>query len=199
MDAKALLERITANGMPMSAGGDLTQHLVAQSLLRPDQAPRAVAEYARFLALKAAGVNARPAPVIEEIWQEHLKDSAAYFDQFCTPVFGRPIHHAIWSQIGGAPLDLVATRAAYRSAFGAEPPDDIWPTPERMRSVRAWQWLAAGGFFVGACGYIFERNDLFWFGALVVLVGVFGGGLRSPMTTHREGGSGGDGGDGGGD
>jgi hypothetical protein len=141
------------------------------------------------MALKGAGHAVMAPPLITEIWLEHLKDSAAYFDRFCTPVFGKPIHYEPGRS--GA-MDLAATLATYEAAFDSAPPDDIWPTSQRMRGVRVWEWIAAGGFFVGAGGYVLERYDLFWLGTAVVLVGLFGVGLRMPLQIHRETGPGGD-------
>jgi hypothetical protein len=185
MDARAWLARIEANGFPMSAGGDLAAHLAAKGLLMPDLAARAVGEYARFLALRAAGVVALPSPLVEEVWQEHLKDSSAYFDRLCTPVFGRPIHHAPGPYVFADNPEYRATLAAYRAAFGAEAPEDIWPTQGRMRLVRAWEWVAAGGGFICACAWIFGRGDLWWLGGPVLLVGLIGLGMRAPVTMNR--------------
>ena len=136
MDAQTVLARITANGFPMSDKGDLAGHLTAHGLLRPDQAPRAVAEYARFLALLAVDPKVQPAPVVDEVWQEHLKDTAAYLEQFCQPVFGRTLHRRPGRQALVTDEAYRATLATYRAAFGAEPPSDIWPTPGRMGSLR---------------------------------------------------------------
>lgn len=185
MDARGHLARIEANGFPMTAGGDLAAQLVRQGLLTQDQAARGVAEYARFLALRATGAAVQPAPLVAEIWQEHLKDSAAYFDRFCMPVFGRPLHHAPTVAAVADSDPWRATLDAYRAAFGTAPPADIWPTPGRMRGLRVWEWIAAAGVFAAACGWILDRDGLFWVGAGVVLAGLIGAGLRQPVTMQR--------------
>jgi uncharacterized protein (TIGR04222 family) len=94
------------------------------------------AEYRRFLVLtQLAGQPVSPAPDVDEAWHLHLTRTAHY-EQFCRAVFGRFLHHEPAGAAAGEVRrhrDMYeATRDAYRDAFGAEPPEAVWPRPGRL-------------------------------------------------------------------
>lgn len=95
-------------------------------------AARVIDEYKKFLYLCAtAGVPMTPSREVDEAWHLHLLYTRSYWERLCKQVLGRPLHHHP-TQGGAAERAKFhawyeRTLAAYRAAFGAEPPADIWP------------------------------------------------------------------------
>ncbi len=93
---------------------------------------RAIREYKRFvyLALTADHI-ACPSEQVDAVWHQHLTYTRSYWKRFCGDVLGRPLHH---EPTRGGPDEhekhhalYEATLVSYRSAFGEEPPADLWP------------------------------------------------------------------------
>lgn len=90
------------------------------------------AEYRKFLALHIAYPDADivPCKIVDQIWHQHILDTAAYRDD-CEAVFGRFLDHFPYFGMRGeddarALHDAYAdTIDRYRDAFG-EPPEDTW-------------------------------------------------------------------------
>lgn len=96
---------------------------------------RVVIEYKRFVYLAmTAGHPVTPSDQVDQAWHLHLTYSRSYWERLCGEVLGRPLHHG--PTRGGAAesarfdAQYEQTLAAYRTAFGAEPPADIWPPAE---------------------------------------------------------------------
>jgi hypothetical protein len=130
----------------------------------PSHAARVIVEYKRFLYLCATErLPMSPSYAVDQAWHLHLTYTRSYWERLCRDVLPAPLHHD--PSLGGrqeqAKFDqwYERTLAAYRQAFGAEPPADIWPPTHlrfdadtRTRHVdtrgcrvlpRPWAWLAA--------------------------------------------------------
>jgi uncharacterized protein (TIGR04222 family) len=99
-------------------------------------ADRAVCEYRRFVFLAmTAGRPMCPSEQVDGVWHLHLTYTRSYWQRFYGEVLGRPLHHD--PTRGGAAecrkhwAMYADTLAAYRQAFGEEPPADLWPPPEQ--------------------------------------------------------------------
>lgn len=93
---------------------------------------RVVAEYKRFVFLCVTGsAPCCPSEDVDAAWHMHLTYSRSYWDRFCGTVLGRPLHHepsrGSYEEARKHRAMYAATLAAYRGAFGTEPPPDIWP------------------------------------------------------------------------
>jgi hypothetical protein len=98
---------------------------------------RVIAEYRKFLYLCAtAGVPMTPSDQVDQAWHLHLTFTRSYWERLCRDVLPAPLHHEPTRGGGHERAKFHAwyerTLAAYRSAFGSEPPADIWP-PARIR------------------------------------------------------------------
>lgn len=97
-----------------------------------DFADRAVREYKRFVYLAmTAGEPVCPSEQVDAVWHQHLTYTRSYWKRFCGEVLGKPLHHDP-TRGGAAEADkhwrmYAVTLAAYRRAFGEEPPADLWP------------------------------------------------------------------------
>jgi len=105
------------------------------------------AEYRRFLVLtQLAGHPVSPSPDVDEAWHQHLTHTAHY-ERLCLEVFGRFLHHEPAGE-GASELERLrgmveSTRTAYRHAFGADPPEAVWPRrghplPSAPAPLRRW-------------------------------------------------------------
>lgn len=160
-------------------------------------AERVVTEYKRFVFLCMTGTApCCPSEDVDAAWHLHLTYSRSYWDRFCGSVLRRPLHHE--PSRGGYEEArkhrgmYAATLAAYRRAFGTEPPTDIWPQvsdrfgPKARRQVvstaahwiipkkatwRALQWtavlamaaLALPGCLSGLNPLALQGADFLWF------------------------------------
>ena len=95
-------------------------------------ARRVVFEYRRFVFLAmTARHQVTPSDQVDQAWHLHLTYSRSYWERMCGELLGRPLHHG--PTRGGAAetarfdRQYEQTLAAYRAAFGEEPPADIWP------------------------------------------------------------------------
>ncbi len=97
---------------------------------------RVIREYKRFVYLAmTAGRPVCPSEQVDAAWHLHLTYTRSYWKRFCGEVLGQPLHHEPTK--GGQ--DEAAkhrtmyegTLAAYREAFGEEPPADIWSPAEQ--------------------------------------------------------------------
>lgn len=89
-------------------------------------------EYRKFLALQLVHPDADivPCEIVDEMWHQHILDTAAYRDD-CDRLFGRFLDHFPYFGLRGeedaqALHDAyVDTLSLYRAGFG-EPPEDTW-------------------------------------------------------------------------
>jgi len=99
-------------------------------------------EYRRFLALHLAypDFDIVPCKIVDEIWHQHILDTAAYRTD-CELIFGRFLDHFPYFGMRGeedaqALTDAYAeTLERYRLAFG-EPPADTWIDAEASKCKR---------------------------------------------------------------
>ncbi len=95
-------------------------------------AERTIREYKRFVFLAmTAGRPVCPSEQVDAVWHLHLTYTRSYWKRFCGDTLGQPLHHEP-TKGGGEEaskhLRMYAdTLAAYRTAFGHEPPADLWP------------------------------------------------------------------------
>lgn len=94
----------------------------------------AILEYKRFIFLCCVlDKGASPSKTVDEVWHLHLTYTRSYWENFCRDTLGQELHH-IPSQ-GGHEEDsrhqqwYEETLAHYKTFFGSDPPDDIWPPP----------------------------------------------------------------------
>ena len=100
------------------------------------------AEYRKFLALHLAYPDADivPCELVDEIWHQHILDTAAYRDD-CEAIFGRFLDHFPYFGMRGdddaqALSDAYAdTIERYRENFG-EPPAETWISAEATSCKR---------------------------------------------------------------
>src|SRR6185436_11931895 len=104
-------------------------------------AHRAIEEYKKFAFLSVvAGHPVSPSDVVDQVWHLHLTYTKNYWKDFCGEVLGKPLHHHPTE--GGAAERAkfhdwyTRTLESYRKHFGAEPPRDIWPEPEKKRAEK---------------------------------------------------------------
>ena len=136
-------------------------------------AGRVVTEYKRFVVLAMEAEHpVTPSEEVDQAWHLHLVYTRSYWQGLCREVLGRDLHHEPTNG-GGAEtakfIDWYArTLESYRKLFGEEPPDDIWPAPERRfaESPKA-RWVDATKFwllpkpkwFLAAARSIFEEKN----------------------------------------
>lgn len=148
-----LVERIEAFELDdPEASFPFTRRLALEQGWTHAYAGRVAREYKRFIALAAtAGHPVSPSEAVDHAWHLHLVYTRSYWHELCRDVLGREIHHQPsrgGSEEGGKFGDwYVRTLESYRTIFGSEPPDDIWPPPGRHRPAigrwvdRAAYWL----------------------------------------------------------
>jgi len=97
---------------------------------------RAIEEYRKFLLLCCISEKgAAPSHTVDIVWHLHLTYTQSYWTDLCKGVLGRELHH--YPSAGGDEEDekhrgwYQETLDLYRTAFGTEPPADIWPAPRR--------------------------------------------------------------------
>jgi hypothetical protein len=95
-------------------------------------AARVVAEYKRFVFLMVeAGHPVTPSDEVDQAWHLHMVYTRSYWDEMCTGLLGRPLHHGPTKggRTEGAKFEdwYARTLASYTRLFGERPPADIWP------------------------------------------------------------------------
>lgn len=98
---------------------------------------QAIHEYKKFMFLLCvSGEPLTPSDEVDQVWHLHLIYSKLYWEDFCTKVLERPIHHNP-TQGGQAEGDkftdwYARTFAVYEQYFVKQPPKNIWP-PAKIR------------------------------------------------------------------
>ena len=127
-----------------------------------------VEEYRRFMyLLGSTDADISPSPIVDQVWELHVADKKAYYDDFCPRVLGRTIHRPDdLPTIEDDPAYLM-TLDAYTQEFGL-PLVQYWPDPDRgtMRLARMLMWSVAVAAF--ALSVIFNTIVFALFGALVL-------------------------------
>ena len=132
-----------------------------------------VEEYRRFMYLVGStGDTLAPSPIVDLVWQLHIQDERAYFEDFCPRIIGRTIHH----NPAAAPVDEAPayerTLEYYTQEFG-RPAVQYWPDPDlsAVSSSTAMMWIVG----VAACSLSFLLGSILFavFGAFVICGGLF--------------------------
>jgi hypothetical protein len=146
-------------------------------------ARRVTDEYRKFLLLAATAPDpVTPSRAVDEAWHLHLTYTRSYWDRLCGELLGRPLHH---DPTRGGPEEPARFRAqydrtlaAYRAAFGSEPPTDVWPrgdtspkpAPRRRRNF--WPiGVAAAALACIGCGAGSEYCLIGFFGFTLLVLG----------------------------
>ncbi|MFM7057214.1 MAG: glycine-rich domain-containing protein [Planctomycetota bacterium] len=86
---------------------------------------------------------------MDQAWHLHLTYTRSYWERFCHPILGRPLHHE--PTAGGAAEGhkfedwYAKTLDSYQRLFNEIPPADIWPAPKkRFARSNDWKWYNAG-------------------------------------------------------
>ena len=132
-----------------------------------------VEEYRRFMYLVGStGDTLAPSPIVDLVWQLHIQDERAYFEDFCPRIIGRTIHH----NPAAAPVDedpaYERTLEYYTQEFG-RPAVQYWPDPDlsAVSFSTAMMWIVG----VAACSLSFLLGSILFavFGAFVICGGLF--------------------------
>lgn len=127
-----------------------------------------VEEYRRFMYLVGStGQTLAPSPIVDVVWQLHIRDEKAYFNDFCRHIIGRTIHHTPELGQDTETPAYERTLEYYAQEFG-RPQAQYWPDPDDdavdmssfiMWSVGITAWALA--FLIGS--FLFAT-----FGAFVI-------------------------------
>ncbi len=134
------------------AGAVLTfsQRLARENDWTIDFSDRVFAEYKRFLFLAITCEHAvTPSDEVDQAWHLHLTYSRHYWEILCGAILKHPLHHGPTE--GGHQEDkryfsqYSRTLEGYITAFGRNPPKDIWPAPDirfglQYRRIREGQY-----------------------------------------------------------
>lgn len=98
-------------------------------------------EYRRFLFLAAtAREPVTPSDAVDQAWHLHLAYSRSYWDDLCSGILGRPLHHG---PTAGGPVEddryaaqYAATLDRYAATFGEHAPSSIWPPVDQRFADR---------------------------------------------------------------
>jgi hypothetical protein len=89
----------------------------------------AIEEYKKFQCLQCTFGMLTPAPIVDQVWQQHLQYTERYWGYFCKEICEQRLERdpRRWSacDIEGSYRE---TRARYRQTFGGLPPRQFWPT-----------------------------------------------------------------------
>jgi hypothetical protein len=136
----------TADDAPARAGAlSFVARLARENAWSLGYAQRVFDEYKRFVVLAVeSGHAVTPSETVDQAWHLHLVYTRSYWDDMCSGILGRPLHHGP-TKGGvdeGARFDAQyrATLESYARIFGAPPPADIWPPSEvRFGSDLRWR------------------------------------------------------------
>lgn len=117
-------------------------------------AVKAIREYRRFVGLAmVAGHPVSPSPAVDQVWHLHLVYTKSYWRDMCGECLGRELHHS--PTLGGAEEGAKfqdwygRTLDSYRRFFGTEPPEDVWPPPERrLEEPEEGRWIVKTRFWL---------------------------------------------------
>lgn len=123
---------------------------------------QAISEYKRFVYLtQRAGFEVTPSRPVDLVWHEHLMHTRHYWGTMCAEVLRNDLHHK--PGLGGeADANRLSdqysrTLDAYRTAFGFDPPADLWPRPASPHKSTAGKAIFAGLLVAGVVAGIATR------------------------------------------
>jgi hypothetical protein len=109
-----------------------TSRLIRENGWTYEYALRTVVEYKKFMFLICiADHPLTPSDQIDQVWHLHLIYTQSYWTDFCTATINRQIHHGP-TKGGTSEQDKFTdwyekTKELYKSIFGSDTPNDIWP------------------------------------------------------------------------
>lgn len=169
------LEGYSFHDRPLS--GSLVDRLAEETGHSLDVCYTLIEEYRRFMYLVGStGTELAPSPIVDLVWQMHVSDRTAYFEDFCPRVIGRTVHRPDGDQpqLLGFQDDPAYGRTLdyYAQEFG-RPQVQFWPDPDlavvRMSNVVFWSiGLLAIGLAVALESVLFGG-----FGVLVIALTLF--------------------------
>jgi hypothetical protein len=132
-----------------------------------------VEEYRRYMYLVGStGDTLAPSPIVDMVWQLHIADEKAYFEDFCPRIIGRTIYHT--ADLPPFQDDPTYSRTLdyYAEEFG-RPQVQFWPDPdyasERMSGVLFW----VIGIAAFVLALLFGSVLFAVFGGIVIIGNVF--------------------------
>lgn len=147
-----------------------------------ESANRLVEEYRRFLYLKArSGGQLTPPTVIDKVWHLHLAMGDDFEARFCKQIGIKMTHDAGMSR-DEALASYTRGYEAYPLEFGEKPPDDIWPTPSKLKNEGFCDAIAMG------CGVLmFGSFFIFFVGGTLVNILMLVRGDAAAFAQNSEG------------
>jgi hypothetical protein len=154
-------------------------------------AVRITTMYRQFLYLKAlSGEPVTPSYTIDCAWHQHLQFPADY-SALCAAV-GRDIPHRKDLPSSKRKAAYERGRELWKQEFGAEPPDDLWPSPEMRKFQLIGGFVASTGILmviVGIVVAVLRDEPSIWFvlGIVFFIGGIVIVGKTQPDTVSRCG------------
>lgn len=168
----------------------ISKRLAAEHKWTEPETRRAIGEYKRFLYLtQRAGFEATPSRPVDLVWHEHLMHTEHYWGTLCREVLRNDLHHKPGSGDSADGNRLMSqyrrTLSAYETAFGYEPPADIWPRPSTGMTARGGAPLIIGAF-AAMVGSIAFKVWLLAIVAFLVLVVAIIASLQQAANARRR-------------
>jgi hypothetical protein len=117
---------------PLNKGSSFSSSLIEKCDLTELSALRLVTEYRRFLYLKALdGGTLTPSYWVDQAWHQH--QSSPRYEEDMTRLFGGPLSHQTGMATADATTSYEKTLLLYNQEFGSPPPEDIWPSLEKLQ------------------------------------------------------------------
>ncbi|MEL6681813.1 MAG: hypothetical protein AAFQ09_04115 [Pseudomonadota bacterium] len=132
-----------------------------------------VEEYRRYMYLvSSTGETLAPSPIVDLVWQLHVQDERAYFEDFCPRIIGRTIHHNPGPERFDEDPAYERTLDYYAQEFG-RPNVQYWPDPDvsAVTFSKAMMWIVG----IAAFALSFLTGSILFaiFGAFVIGSGLF--------------------------
>ncbi|HCA82427.1 MAG TPA: hypothetical protein DEP18_01475 [Flavobacteriales bacterium] len=120
----------------------------------------AIEEYKRFIYLICVSNTAlTPSDEVDQVWHLHLLYTESYWDELCTEILGRKIHHGPTK--GGnkerEKFEVMYERTLrnYEEEFGISAPEEYWPSVKNRfsdihfrRTNTKTNWIIPKPFFL---------------------------------------------------
>lgn len=131
-------------------------------------AQRVIEEYKKFLFLAiVADHPVTPSNAVDEVWHLHLTYTHSYWNDLCTQVLPKPLHHHP-TQGGQQQRELFwdcysKTLDSYERFFGYGAPIYIWPAPAtRFRQVGQFKQVNSQAYWVIPKPNFARSQRVFW-------------------------------------
>lgn len=117
-----------------NASMPFTKRLARDHLWTDAYAQTVVEEYKKFVYLMATaqpGVTTTPSEDVDEAWHLHMVYTRSYWDDLCTKVLGKALHHGPTGgkeQTGGFKEAYADTLKRYEQSFGPVSNTLVWPS-----------------------------------------------------------------------